>query len=1023
MIFGLVLAATACGGNSDSGNSGGKDSGSSSVSTSVDSEVSGGVTVSEKEKTLRVGEKYKINAKGNGLTFVSSDVSVASVSDDGTVTAIADGTAFITVSNKNDSVTCRIDVIKSDDYIRLDKTETGVVKGGEVTIKAEIIRNGKVLDDNISFAASDEALKITQNGNVITVTSDVVGYYTVTASYLDLTAKTIIKVVAADAEVLETPTLTTDNCETLKWGAISFADGYKITVNGTDTFTEKGTAFDISDYTKDLKSGESVVFTVNAIAEGSFDHFDGLPARLVFAHEYTEEIIEPFTCVKSGKVNYTCGICGKTYEQDGVLASHKIKNGACEVCGLIVTERVLYLYDSENECYYVGGADAGFDAEDVYILSTYDDGKNGAHPVKYFGVAAFSGNDIIKRVFIPESITEFKDKRGAYNNVDKNGEKLSSPFRGNVFDGCTNLEFVSMPGITRLPAIDRLVLCDKDGNYVRNGAEENLTDKEKENGYTAKIIDYYHDNFRDCYNLTMVVVGDGFDNMGRNWMNWTATPAGETGKADLYVKGEVKNLASDSYPLGSPKDANNNLLSGDVFRYDETSDKCFTWHYDNDGNVVSNGKHDYRNGVCRKCYSWTNYGINYVYDSTNECYYVGDNKITTKTEIEILSEYDDGEHGVHPVTYIRNGAFENNLNIKKVILPESIKRLEGNVFLNCTALEYVSMTGIADMAFANLGISGIYANETENVITNNNFLNCFSLKTVIVGKNFNLYPSPDAQQFIGLGSFTACIDIYVDGGFEESNVHCEPNGRNNLLTGVVFYKGEFNTCRRWNVDENGEITTFGREHTIVNHKCTICGIYESNGVMYGYDGENKVYYVTGYIGGSNEVEVYEKYDDGKNGEHAVTFVKNSAFAGNTSITKVIFPESVKRLDGGVFINCENLRYVSMIGIENMVFANIKVPYSDSVVTTNNNFLGCTKLTVLVVGEKFNIHPNGDNGEQQFPSLGSTPCVDIYVYGTSVVDCSIGDSAKNGLLTGNVYYYNETKADNCWRYVDGQAKKW
>ena len=112
----------------------------------------------------------------------------------------------------------------------------------------------------------------------------------------------------------------------------------------------------------------------------------------------------------------------------------------------------------------------------------------------------------------------------------------------------------------------------------------------------------------------------------------------------------------------------------------------------------------------------------------------------------------------------------------------------------------------------------------------------------------------------------------------------------------------------------------------------------------------------------------------------------------------------------------------MPGIEDMIFANINVPYSDGVVTTNNNFLGCVKLTVLIVGEKFNLHPNG-GGEQQFVKQGNAPCVDIYVYGTSVVDCSIGDDAKNGLLTGNVYYYNETKAENCWRYVDGEAEKW
>lgn len=124
MILGLVLAATACGKTPDNS---GKDSTSASVSASDDSEVSGGLSVFEKEKTLRAGEKYKIEATGKGtLSFVSSDIAVARVSADGTVTAVADGTTFITVSDEDSSVTCRIDVIKSDDYIRLDKTATGI---------------------------------------------------------------------------------------------------------------------------------------------------------------------------------------------------------------------------------------------------------------------------------------------------------------------------------------------------------------------------------------------------------------------------------------------------------------------------------------------------------------------------------------------------------------------------------------------------------------------------------------------------------------------------------------------------------------------------------------------------------------------------------------------------------------------------------------------------------------------------------------------------------------------------------
>ena len=986
MILGLVLAATACGKNDESG----KDS---EPSSSGVSEVSENLTVSEKEKTLRVGESYKIETDGEGKpTFVSSDISVAEVSADGTVTAVSDGTTFITVSNEKAEVTCRINVIKENDYIRLGRTEIGVVKGGEATVEAEIIENGETVKGEISFTADGNDLKIAQNGNSVTLSSDKTGYYAVTARYKALTAKITVKVVNENAKTLDTPVLTTENCETLKWNAVNFADGYKVSVNGGTATDVRGTAFDVSEYTKDLEYGEKAVFAVSAVAKNNFYCLDGLPERLVFGHNYKEEVIEPYTCTTAGKVKYVCADCGKNYEKDGVLAPHKIVDGACEVCGKAVTEKVLYLYDKDNDCYYVAGGDAGFDAEEVYILAKYDDGKNGEHPVKYFGCGAFQFNETIKRVIVPESMTEFVDAKEEFNIINLNGKKVSSPLRGLTFDGCINLEFVSVPGMHYFPAVDK------------------------------SELPYHHDNFRDCYKLTQIVVGDGFYNEGRSFMNWLYTPENYVPKTDIYVYGtNVTAIATDSYLIGTSSGANNNLLSGDVFYYDETSTKCFTWHYGENGEVVTNGKHDYRKGVCRKCGARNDYGVSYAYDSENECYYVGDNKTISYEEIEILPEFDDGANGVHPVTYIKNGAFKTNIKLKKVILPESITTLDGSVFENCTSLEYVSMTGIKGMKFDN--IDRVYSD--EKVTTNNNFLNCFALKTLIVSKDFDLYvDSPNAQQFIGTGEnlFEPRVDIYVDASFEESNVHCDKSRENNLLTGVVFYKGALTTCRRWTMNENGEIKTSARDHSLVNGKCEICGFYETNGVMYGYDGGNNVYYVSGYVGSDAEVIVLEKYDDGKNGEHPVTFVKNSAFIDNYSITKVILPASVKRLDGSVFQNCGNLRYVSMPGIEDMIFANINVPYSDGVVTTNNNFLGCVKLTVLIVGEKFNLHPNG-GGEQQFVKQGNTPCVDIYVYGTSVVDCSVGDDAKNGLLTGNVYYYNETKAENCWRYVDGEAEKW
>ena len=122
---------------------------------------------------------------------------------------------------------------------------------------------------------------------------------------------------------------------------------------------------------------------------------------------------------------------------------------------------------------------------------------------------------------------------------------VSSPLRGTVFDNCSNLEFVSMPGIT--------VLRD-----VADAA-------------------YAHWNFRDCYNLKQVIVANGFDNYGATFMRWVNTPDNAENQTDIYVFGEkVTKLCNDSYPIGYDIGfGNNTLLTGDVFYYDENSADCY----------------------------------------------------------------------------------------------------------------------------------------------------------------------------------------------------------------------------------------------------------------------------------------------------------------------------------------------------------------------------------------------------------------------------------------------------------------
>ena len=977
----------------------------------------GKLIVKDKSKTLFVGETYGIEPTSEGeFTYSSTDEAVAVVSDSGVVTAISDGVAFIEVSDGKTTANVKISVIRSVEYIRLGTTEVGFVKGGEKAVKAEVIRNGEATDDEVTFSCESEAVKLVKNGKSVTISASAAGYYTVIVSCGEMQATITVKVVGENAKLLATTESTIENCVTLKWNAVENADGYEFMVNGGGWSVVNGSSVDVTSYTQDLKYGETVVFAVRAVAKSNYDYFDGLPERIIFSHDYAETVIEPYTCVKAGKVKYTCNDCGKNYEQDQVYADHKIKNGACEVCGKIITEKIRYIYDEINECYYVGGADAGFDSEEVYILAEYDDGKNGRHPVRYFGISAFAFNETIKKVVIPASITEFKDVRGEYNNINKNGEMLSSPFRGLTFDACTNLEFVSMEGITYLPAIDNRVICDKNGNFVRNGSEENLTEEEISKGYTAKLADYGHDTFRDCYNLTTLIVGNGFYNEGRSFMNWLYTPSGFVGQTDIYVNGEVNTLATDSYPIGSPSGANNNLLTGDVFHYEENSTKCFTWYYDADGNFVSNGKHEYnRNGVCKKCYALNDKGVKYVYYAANDCYYVGDNRTIDQAEIEILSEYDDGIHGLKPVTFVQNGAFRTNQSIRKVILPESVTTLDGSVFELCPNLEYVSMTGISDMAFRQ--IDRTYG----KVTTNNNFLNCFSLKTVIVGKNFNLYAdSEDAQQFIGVGDeITVCADIFVNAKKSVSDVNCGPSPKNNILTGRIYYKGDLKRCGEWTIDADGNIITSEKaEHAYENGICKHCGEYETYGVNYLFDEAKNVYYIASYTGKNPEMKVLGEYNDGEHGVKSVGYVKNSAFIDNSVITKVVFPESVKRLEGSVFQGCLNLEYVSMTGVEELTLENLsnRGIYGDEVFSTNN-FLNCGKLKVVIVGKKFRITNNHFIRTDDSLTAG---LADIYMSGTKAeCEFTYNPADRNELLSGVVYYQGDLSRCQEWKFnADG-----
>ena len=544
---------------------------------------------------------------------------------------------------------------------------------------------------------------------------------------------------------------------------------------------------------------------------------------------------------------------------------------------------------------------------------------------------------------------------------------------GLVFQDCRELEYVDMRGIDKL-------LYNKDGRPDGQNECDN--------------------NFLNCIKLTTVIVKNGYTSEGCG--------------AQFSVNGEITNPEKvvNLYAYGTATvsaHANDKLFTGTIY-YLGDGEKCFTWKFDENGGIKAGpAKHDFVDGKCATCGL---YMVEYAYDSAGTSYYVkGFAAGVNEENVVIVEKYNDGTNGEHPVTYVAAEAFANNQTIKKVIMP-GITDIGGRSFDNCAALEYVDMRGVTYIPYA----KSEPARPDNANDANNNFINCVRLTTVIVGNGYHAA----AQQFVlnGKEKINEAV-LYVNGtGLAQLD-----NG-DSLMSGTIYYLGDGVKCLTWKFDENGEFKA-GPKHNFVNGVCENCQEKDAMGVTYAYDSASDTYFVAGYTGDSETVNVFGTWNDGTHDEKAVTFVRANAFEANPIIKKVILPASVTDLDGYVFLNCPNLEYVSMVGVKNLVKTtqgDLKNAGKRSTATypqnefTHMNFQGCAKLTTIVVGKEFVVGENMFNG--------ATAYVNVYTLATGDTDgtVTLNKDTQNGMLN-NIYYYSKIEAEGFWRYVDGVATLW
>lgn len=133
------------------------------------------VTFSEKEHTMYVGDilvmpaKISPKVKNSELVYKSSDTAVATVTQNGVISAIGVGEAEITAEHSfsKKTATVLIKVTESILRIELESTKETVIEGDEISMKYELVSSGFV-KVNMVYSSSDERVCTVNTDGIIT---------------------------------------------------------------------------------------------------------------------------------------------------------------------------------------------------------------------------------------------------------------------------------------------------------------------------------------------------------------------------------------------------------------------------------------------------------------------------------------------------------------------------------------------------------------------------------------------------------------------------------------------------------------------------------------------------------------------------------------------------------------------------------------------------------------------------------------------------------------------------------------
>ena len=245
---------------------------SASCSVTVTQPVTG-ITLNKTSLSLKIGESATLtatvspsNASNKGLIWKSSDTSVATVDSNGKITAVAVGSATVTVTAKDGSgksASCIVTVAKATQPvtgITLDKTSLNLKTGGSATLTATVTPSN-ASNKGLTWKSSDTSVAtVDTNGKVTAVA---VGSATITVTAKDGSGKSNSCTVTVTKATQLVTGITLDKSEiSLKTGATA---SLTATVSPSDA-SNKEVTWESSDSTVAAVDEKG---TVTALSEGT----------------------------------------------------------------------------------------------------------------------------------------------------------------------------------------------------------------------------------------------------------------------------------------------------------------------------------------------------------------------------------------------------------------------------------------------------------------------------------------------------------------------------------------------------------------------------------------------------------------------------------------------------------------------------------------------------------------------------------------------------------------------------------